>query len=639
MDRGACWCFNHIVSSVYFSLRLEFLHLIFFSSSSIWSLRFLRLPFLLGKLMEKSRLEKRPKEEKREDGELNQKLKNQGFYACCEGLVMHKPFQMTSPELEPKTIAEAGIMDTDNLSRKVIAIATGEAHTLALTGDGKVYSWGRGTFGRLGNGSEADQHFLVKIEFNSTDKVKIVGISAGAYHSIALADDGSVWSWGYNTYGQLGVDRDNSVVPCLVKMPMTDGSPTKNKNTLKISSVKAGGMMSLAIDHLGGLWMWGTLQGTSSEVECAPTIPVSINFHTHTVVKVACGSGHIVALVDNGGDLACYSWGNNDHGQLGLGDTEVRPNPQKVEKFNTLEAYEVACGASHTCVLAYTTKTKSESVCWSFGRGSNGQLGLGTTKDSSYPEMVTELPGNLLLVSVDCGLFHTSVVSSSGNVWSWGMENGLGLCPEATFAEADGGDALSPRLINGPNFRQPLQVACGAAHTVVLSDGGYKLWSWGRGRSGVLGNGQDVDFFTPKAVLWPPPNQEAAPETVANNMEKDPEEVTDLEKKLSAAMEEMSFLQSKLSVMERYTSILHGSIFGRPFEGDRDIPLSLRDLLGTFDITKEWENMLESCDRGKLIRLQMFYRNMLAGVEDKMMKQRIKEMFKEYLESSAGTSH
>ncbi|KAI3717639.1 hypothetical protein L1987_69387 [Smallanthus sonchifolius] len=543
-------------------------------------------------------------------------------------------------------------MDTNNLSRKVIAIATGEAHTLALTGDGKVYSWGRGTFGRLGNGSEIDQHFPVKIEFNSTDKVKILGISAGAYHSIALAESYSIpfcmiSSCSYESLSlrwfglELGLQYLQSTWSRWRQLccPLFgEDAVTDDEKILKISLVKAGGMMSLVIDHLGGLWMWGTLQGTSSEVECAPAIPVSVNFHTHTVVKVACGSGHIVALADNGGDLACYSWGNNDHGQLGLGDTEVRPNPLIVEKFNTLEAYEVACGASHTCVLAYTTKTKSESVCWSFGRGSNGQLGLGTTKDSSCPEMVTELPGNLLLVSVDCGLFHTSVVSSSGNVWSWGMENGLGLCPEATFAEADGGDALSPRLIKGPNFPQPLQVACGAAHTVVLADGGYKLWSWGRGRSGVLGNGQDVDFFTPKAVLWPPPNQEAAPETVAKIMEKDPEEVTDLEKKLSAAMEEMSFLQSKLSVMERYTSILHGSIYGRPFEGDRDIPLSLRDPRGTFDITKEWENLLESCDRGKLIRLQMFYRNMLAGVEDKMMKQRMKEMFKEYLESSAGTS-
>ncbi|WJX35806.1 hypothetical protein P8452_23754 [Trifolium repens] len=91
-----------------------------------------------------------------------------------------------------------------NLSRKVVDIAAGESHTLLLTGDGSVYTWGRGMFGRLGLGSEKDELLPVKLNFenpngNGTeDSVKIVGIAAGAYHSLALADDGSVWCWGYN---------------------------------------------------------------------------------------------------------------------------------------------------------------------------------------------------------------------------------------------------------------------------------------------------------------------------------------------------------------------------------------------------------------------------------------------------------
>ncbi|KAJ9546768.1 hypothetical protein OSB04_019311 [Centaurea solstitialis] len=555
--------------------------------------------------------------------------------------------------------------ETGGVRRKVIAIAAGEAHTLALTGDGDVYSWGRGTFGRLGNGSEVDQYFPVKIEFNLRDKVKIVGISAGAYHSLALADDGSVWSWGYNSFGsfwceccffdsridgQLGDDGENSFIPRLVKLPMPDGSETKDEMAPKISSVKAGSMMSLAINDHGSLWTWGNCpeQETSSErgFSLAQTsTPISIwNFHGQTVVKVACGTEHIVALVSTEEkheagalDLVCYTWGNNNHGQLGLGDTEMRPNPRIVEKFNTgspWAPYEIACGAFHTCVLAYR-KTESvalESVCWTFGRGDNGQLGQGTTRKSLYPEMVQGLPENSLLLSVDCGLFHTSVVSSSGDIWSWGMENGLGLCPEATFTESDGGDALTPRLIG--KFPEPVQVTCGAAHTVLLADGGHKLWAWGRGRNGVLGNGQENDFFTPKVVSWPPLD-EAGPEAVASV--ENPEGSTENEEKLSGVMREMDVLRSKLSVMERYASILHGSVFGKPFEEDRDIPVSLRES-GMFDIAKEWERMLESSDRGKLVRLQMFYRNMLAGVEDKMMKQRIKEMIKECLESSSAST-
>ncbi|XP_023758647.1 ultraviolet-B receptor UVR8 [Lactuca sativa] len=521
-------------------------------------------------------------------------------------------------------------VDSGNLSRKVIAIAAGEAHTLALTADGDVYSWGRGTFGRLGNGSEVDQFFPVKIEFSLTDKrdkVKIVGISAGAYHSLALADDGSVWSWGYNAYGQLGFDGENSIVPCLVKMPMTDGSATENEKELKISSVKAGGMMSLAIDNLGTLWMWG-----SCPEQQTPT-PISINFPGHTVVKVACGSEHIVALAKNeDGILVCYTWGNNNHGQLGLGHTETSPNPQIVEKFcpdSPLAPYEIACGAFHTCVLTYkkTESVTQKSVCWTFGLGDNGQLGQGTTKRSMYPEMVIGLPENSRFVSVACGLFHTSLVSSSGEIWSWGMENGLGLCPEATFTESDGGDALTPRLINGPNFPDPVQVACGAAHTVLVAESGYKIWSWGRGKNGILGNGHENDHFTPRVVSWPPQGPRDEEETVVKD---------DGVERLGAVMEEMERVKSRGLVMERYAGFLYGLLFGKVFEGDKDIPISFKEL-GSFDVGKEWEDMLESCDKGKLVRLKMFYRNMLEGVEDKIMKDKVKEMIKEYIGSSGSS--
>ncbi|KAA8521843.1 hypothetical protein F0562_012535 [Nyssa sinensis] len=429
---------------------------------------------------------------------------------------------------------------------------------------------------------------------------------------------------------------------------------------LQVSSVKAGGMMSLAIDDLGSLWMWGNCpqQSSSSEAEfslVSSHIPLPVwNFHGHTVVKVACGNEHVVALVSagethTGDDLVCYSWGNNSHGQLGLGDSDSRLRPEVVETFNQespWSVYEVACGAFHTALLAHKKRPSDTlvSVCWTFGLGENGQLGHGTTKSASLPEPVNGLPQNVFLISIDCGLFHTSVVSSAGEVWSWGMEKGLGLCPDASFTGTDAGDAVSPLLIScdgiyGPKFPGPLQVACGAAHTVLAADDGYKLWSWGRGRSGVLGNGKTIDSFIPSIVLWPPLSEDFKEErvdAVEKNEEKDPKGITEMEKKLSTAMEEMKLLCSKLSTVEQYVSILHGLIFGKPFE-ERDIPISLQNS-GTFEIAKEWENMLESADRSKLLGLEMFYRNMLAGVKDKLMKRRIQEIIKECLNSTQETS-
>ncbi|KAF8033968.1 hypothetical protein BT93_C0295 [Corymbia citriodora subsp. variegata] len=550
-------------------------------------------------------------------------------------------------------------------SRKVVAVASGEAHTLALTGDGYVYAWGRGMFGRLGTGSEQDELFPVRVKFDfpQHERVKIVGIAAGAYHSLCLADDGSVWCWGYNIYGQLGVDGDNSAVPRLMNefnglaspKSMTNESEMNSKAPLKVCSAKAGGMMSFAIDNLGGLWMWGNCpdQSTSNNgefflVSCPTPIPIW-DLHGHTVVKVACGNEHVIALVSTGEthegeDLVCYSWGSNNHGQLGLGDKQSRLHPEIIKTFNEdcpWAVYEVACGAFHTALLTRRKRPSdtSDSMCWTFGLGDKGQLGHGTTQSTLVPEPVKQLPQPVYLISVDCGLFHTSVVSSAGDVWSWGMERGLGLFPEASFAGGDGGDAVSPLLIPcswkyGPKFRNPVQVTCGAAHTVLVADDGYKLWSWGRGRSGVLGNGNTIDCYAPTLVLWPPPTEEFKQEESLEDkaMDKSSDGTAEMDRKLSLAMEEIKSLQLRLSKMERYTTMLHGSIFGKPFN-EQDIPSSLQDF-GTLDIAKEWDGMLESADHGKLVRMEMFYRNMLAGVKDKLMKRRIKEIVQECLQDS-----
>ncbi|XP_055960254.1 ultraviolet-B receptor UVR8 isoform X1 [Mercurialis annua] len=441
-----------------------------------------------------------------------------------------------------------------------------------------------------------------------------------------------------------------------------DSAANESENSkealLKICTIKAGGMMSLAIDNLGALWMWGNCpqlnsnsEGGFSLVSSFTPIPVW-DFHGHTVVKVACGNEHVIALVSRGEtykgeDLVCYSWGNNSHGQLGSGDRESRVRPEVVETFNNdslWTVYEVSCGAFHTALLARKKRPndKLESTCWTFGLGENGQLGQGTTQSVPQPEQVKELPEYVYLISVDCGLFHTSVVSSAGDVWSWGMMNGLGLCPDARFTGTDAGDALSPLQLRGsqvPKFNDPVQITCGAAHTLLVANGGYKLWSWGRGRSGALGNGKEIDVFVPTVMLWPPltedfNNQESNDTTVTDNSgKKRSEEVTETEKKLSLAMEELKLPQSKLSTIERYAGILHGSIFGKPFT-EEEIPVSLQNS-GTFDIAKEWEGMLESADRSKLIRLEIFYRNMLAGVKDKQMKRRIQEIIKDCLPSSA----
>ncbi|KAM0045864.1 hypothetical protein Hdeb2414_s0009g00308971 [Helianthus debilis subsp. tardiflorus] len=81
-------------------------------------------------------------------------------------------------------------------------------------------------------------------------------------------------------------------------------------------------------------------------------------------------------------------------------------------------------------------------------------------------------------------------------------------------------------------------------------------------------------------------------------------------------------IEKELYIMENYAGILHGSVFGKPFDKANDIPDSLKNS-GSFDVGKAWEDMLDSCDYDTLARLETFYRNMLVVVKDKIMKRKI----------------
>ncbi|KAF8393422.1 hypothetical protein HHK36_021666 [Tetracentron sinense] len=382
----------------------------------------------------------------------------------------------------------------------------------------------------------------------------------------------------------------------------------------------------------------------NSEAKTVRKVPFKIS---QKVVAISAGEAHTLALT---GDGRVYSWGRGTFGRLGTGKEADELFPVRVEfdfKKNLWVFIKVACGNEHIVALRQIdTIEQKESMCWTFGLGDKGQLGHGTTNSMLLPKSVKQLPQDVFLISLDCGLFHTSVVSSDGDVWSWGMEKGLGLFPDVNLSGIDGGDAVNPLRIScelyEPKFVKPMQVACGAAHTVLVARDGYRLWSWGRGRSGALGTGNTVDSLAPSIVKWPTLDEDFKEglETVGGEEkveENDSGRVMEMDKSLTSAMEEMQLLRSKLAIMEQYASILHGSIYGKPLE-ERDIPPLLQKS-GTFDIAKEWENLLDSADHGKLVRLEMFYRNMLAGVKDKLMKRKIQEMIKECLDSSTKGNH
>jgi alpha-tubulin suppressor-like RCC1 family protein len=198
-------------------------------------------------------------------------------------------------------IAKRAFIGAVNLDAAWNAIAAGDGHALALGTDGTVWAWGENGRGQLGIGTTNDAHtpFTTQID-------NVTVIAAGGSHSLALKRDGTVWAWGQNDQGQLG-DGTNA----------DNASPVQAKAFFLVRAVgiAAGASHSLAVDGNGEVWAWGkndfgqlgdsTIMGRST--------PVKVK-QLNNVIQVAAGVNHSLALKNDG---SVWSWGDRWHLQLG----------------------------------------------------------------------------------------------------------------------------------------------------------------------------------------------------------------------------------------------------------------------------------------------------------------------------------
>uniref|UniRef100_K7GDA3 Uncharacterized protein n=1 Tax=Pelodiscus sinensis TaxID=13735 RepID=K7GDA3_PELSI len=129
------------------------------------------------------------------------------------------------------------------------------------------------------------------------------------------------------------------------------------------------------------------------------------------LAQIAAGGAHSLALSLSG---AVYSWGKNDFGQLGLGDTENKYNPSYIRALEHKKTVYISCGGEHTAVLS------QDGLVCTFGAGGFGQLGHNSTQNELIPRIVAELFG-AKVSQIACGRWHTLIyVPSLGEVYSFG---------------------------------------------------------------------------------------------------------------------------------------------------------------------------------------------------------------------------
>lgn len=388
---------------------------------------------------------------------------------------------------------------------------------------GEVYTWGSGEMGQLGlspaeisslpNDNDGYPYQPYPVPVRSLSGLKIVQVAGGDGHSVAVSNSGKVYSWGASACGQLGL-RDIKDMPTDSEGYPYSPEPRLIESLLdfKIIQVSCGDAHTAALTAEGLVLSWGgggcgqlghpdTPLMPKDEDGCPyQPVPRVIESLTYNIKHIACGKAHTVAISEEG---LSFTWGAGACGQLGHPDTSTfpydedgypyHPTPKLVSSLKNIRLLMAACGDVHTLVLA------EDGSVYCFGGGSFGQLGLGNIKN--LPVDVDECPFMpvpkqiealrfVKIVQIACGDSHSMALSESGELYGWGAaacgQLGVDHLQHLPRDAEDQPYEADPQLVRQLRGKTIVAVACGEAHTIALTDTGA-LYSFGASSCGQLG--------------------------------------------------------------------------------------------------------------------------------------------------------
>lgn len=337
-------------------------------------------------------------------------------------------------ESSPRPVAVTNLAD-------VAQAGASFRHSVARTAAGEVWSWGGGNvFGTLGNGGTASTNAPGRVLLLTN--VAGVTVPANDSYALAVTAEGTAWSWGRNSQGQLGLTGLSST-----------NRPAIIPGLSNLVAVAAGGGHALALTGAGLVWSWGLNsdeqlgRATSSGTTNPPAVVPGLT----NITALAAGDRHSLALAADG---RVFAWGDNSSGQIGTGVPGGSVNqPAPVAGLSNLVA--VAAGGVHSLAL------DADGRVFAWGDNDVGQLGVGGFADAASPTLVAGLAN---VTAIAGGWLHSLALRADGTVFSWGLnlQGQLG-----TGVAGDTNDV--PVQVTG--LADVIAIAAGSSHSLAVVAG------------------------------------------------------------------------------------------------------------------------------------------------------------------------
>ena len=334
-------------------------------------------------------------------------------------------------------------------------VSSGYRIMAAIKNDGTLWTWGLNDNGQLGDNTKTTRSTPVTTFIGGTDWKQV---SCGTRHIGAIKTDGTLWTWGDNSFG--GIGDNTSSFRCTPVTTFIGGTNWKQ--------VSCGSFNTAATKSDGTLWTWGSnaygqLGDRTTTTKFTPVTTFAGGTNWKLVSNSSSGNttanNHMAAIKTDG---TLWTWGGNVEGQLGINvrglfNTRCTPVTTFVGGTNWKQ---VSCGINF--IVAFSAAIKTDGTLWTWGTNVNGELGTNSSNNKCTP--VTTFAGGTNWKQVSCGGYSAAAIKTDGSLWSWG-KNTVGELGINVQAISD--NRLTPvtTFAGGTNWKQ---VSCGYQITAVI---------------------------------------------------------------------------------------------------------------------------------------------------------------------------